>query len=75
MGQITLRKDLLQHLGVHRGDKITVSKLPDGRIEVRAAPASGDIADIFGLLKREGGPSLAIDEIDEIAAEVWAVRR
>ena len=35
----------------------------------------GDIADIFGLLKREGGPSLAIDEIDEIAAEVWAVRR
>ncbi|MDB5470814.1 MAG: transcriptional regulator [Caulobacter sp.] len=74
-GQITLRKDLLQHLGVHPGDKIAVNKLPDGRIEVRAAPASGDIADIFGLLKREGGPSLSVDEIGEIAAEGWARRR
>jgi len=73
-GQITLRKDLLQHLGVHPGDKIAVSKLPDGRIEVRAAPASGDIAEVFGLLKREGGPSLSIDEIGEIAAEGWAKR-
>ena len=36
-GQVTLRKDLLKHLGVRPGEKITVEKLPDGRIEVRAA--------------------------------------
>ena len=36
-GQVTLRKDLLDHLGVHPGEKITVDKLPDGRIEVKAA--------------------------------------
>jgi AbrB family looped-hinge helix DNA binding protein len=36
-GQVTLRKDLLEHLGVHPGKKIAVDKLPDGRIEVRAA--------------------------------------
>ena len=35
-GQVTLRKDLLKHLGVHPGEKITVDKLPDGRIEVKA---------------------------------------
>src|ERR1039458_4105765 len=36
-GQVTLRKDLLKHLGVNLGEKITVDKLPDGRIEVKAA--------------------------------------
>jgi bifunctional DNA-binding transcriptional regulator/antitoxin component of YhaV-PrlF toxin-antitoxin module len=36
-GQVTLRRDLLQHLGVQPGDKITVDMIPDGRIEVRAA--------------------------------------
>ena len=30
-GQITLRKELLKHLGVQPGDKIVVDKLPDGR--------------------------------------------
>jgi bifunctional DNA-binding transcriptional regulator/antitoxin component of YhaV-PrlF toxin-antitoxin module len=29
-GQVTLRKDLLKHLGVNPGEKITVDKLPDG---------------------------------------------
>ncbi len=35
-GQVTLRKDVLQHLGVVPGEKIAVEKLPDGRVEVRA---------------------------------------
>jgi AbrB family looped-hinge helix DNA binding protein len=34
-GQVTLRKDVLEHLGVHPGEKITVNKLPDGKIELR----------------------------------------
>jgi AbrB family looped-hinge helix DNA binding protein len=66
-GQITLRKELLQHLGVHPGDKVTVDKLPDGRIEVKAARPTGKISDLFGFLKRENGPSLSIDEINKIA--------
>jgi len=33
-GQVILCKDLLNHLGVHPGEKIRVDKLPDGRIEV-----------------------------------------
>jgi AbrB family looped-hinge helix DNA binding protein len=74
-GQVTLRKDLLKHLGVHPGEKITVDKLPDGRIEVRAARPAGKISEAFNLLKREGGPSLTIEEIGEIAAEGWAGKR
>ncbi len=74
-GQVTLRKDLLQHLGIQPGEKITVDKLPDGRIEVKAARPTGKISDVFGLLKRENGPSLSIEDMNEIAAQGWAGKR
>lgn len=74
-GQVTLRKDLLEHLGVQPGDKITVDKLPDGRIEVKAAQPAGDISDAFNFLKRKKGVSLSIDEINKITARGWARRR
>jgi bifunctional DNA-binding transcriptional regulator/antitoxin component of YhaV-PrlF toxin-antitoxin module len=74
-GQVTLRKDLLEHLGVHPGEKITADKLPDGRIEVRAARPTGKISDAFNFLKRENGPSLSIEEMSEIAARGWAGKR
>jgi hypothetical protein len=74
-GEVTLRKDLLRHLGVHPGEKITVDKLPDGRIAMKAARPTGKISDVFNLLKRERGPSVSIDEIDEVARRGWAGRR
>ena len=73
-GQVTLRKDLLKHLGVHPGEKITVNKLPDGRIEVKAARPTGKISDAFGFLKKNG-PSLSIEDITKIAARGWAGKR
>jgi AbrB family looped-hinge helix DNA binding protein len=74
-GQVTLRKDVLEHLGVHPGERITVNKLPNGRIEVKAARPTGKISDIFGSLKRKDGPSLSIEEINKIAARGWAGKR
>jgi AbrB family looped-hinge helix DNA binding protein len=74
-GQVTLRKDLLQHLGVHPGEKVTVEKLPDGRIEMKATRPTGKISDIFGSLKKTGGPSLSIEEINEVARQGWAGKR
>lgn len=74
-GQVTLRKDLLQHLGVHPGDKITVDKLPNGRIEVKAARPARAISDVFNFLKRKKGASLSIEEINKVAARGWARRR
>ena len=73
-GQVTLRKDLLKHLGVHPGEKITVDKLPDGRIEVKAARPTGKISDAFGFLKKNG-PSLSIEDMTKIAARGWAGKR
>lgn len=74
-GQVTLRKDFLKHLGVQPGDQIAVDKLPDGRIEVRAAKPAGDIADAFDFLRRKDGPSLSIEEMNAITAEGWAGKR
>ena len=74
-GQVTLRKDVLAHLGVHPGEKITVDKLPDGRIEVRAARMIGSISDVFGVLKKTHGRRLTIEEINDLAAEGWAQNR
>ena len=71
-GQVTLRKALLRHLGVQPGQNVEVAMLPGGKIEVRAERAAGKISDVFNLLKRSDGPSLSIDEINEIAAEGWA---
>jgi len=73
-GQVTLRKDILNHLGVEPGEKIVVEKLPDGRVEVRAAP-SGRISDVFDALKRERRPALSLKAIKEIAARGWAGKR
>ena len=70
-GQVTLRKDLLQHLGVQPGEKISVDKRPDGRIEMKAARPTGKISDVFNLLKRQNGPRLSIKKINERAARGW----
>jgi hypothetical protein len=74
-GQVTLGKDVLKHLGVRPGEKIAVAKLPDGRIEMRAARPTGKISEIFGLLKRKDGPSLSIKQIKRISARGWAGKR
>jgi bifunctional DNA-binding transcriptional regulator/antitoxin component of YhaV-PrlF toxin-antitoxin module len=74
-GQVTLRRDLLKHLGIQPGEKITVDKLPDGRIEVKAARPTGKISDVFDFLNRENGPTLSIEDINKVAAQGWAGRR
>jgi len=71
-GQVTLKQDLLKHLGVGPGEKIEADKLPDGQIVVRAASQDGTIADFIGCLAQKGGRKLTIDEMNEIAAEGWA---
>jgi AbrB family looped-hinge helix DNA binding protein len=74
-GQVTLRKDLLEHLGVRPGEKVSVEKLPNGRIEVKATRPAGKISDAFDFLKRKGGPSLSIEEMNDIIADGWAGKR
>ena len=74
-GQVTLRKDLLRHLGVQPGEQVTVDKLPDGRIEVKAARPAGKISDVFNLLKKGKRRSLTLEQMNKIAARGWAGKR
>ena len=74
-GQVTLKRDLLKHLGVGPGETIAVDTLPDGQIVVRAAAPNDPITNFIGCLSRKTGPKLTIDEINEIVAEGWAKRK
>ena len=71
-GQVTLKQELLKHLGVSPGERIEADKLPDRRLIVSAAAQEGAISDFIGCLSRKGGPNLTIDEINEIATRGWA---
>ena len=74
-GQVTLRKDMLKHLGVRSSDKVAATMLQDGRTEMNAARAGGRVSDVFGMLKRDGAPALSIQEMNDIIAKGWAGER
>ena len=71
-GQVTLKQELLKHLGVGPGEKIEADKLPDGRILVSAAAQDGTIADFIGCLSQRGGRKLTLEEVNEITTQGWA---
>jgi bifunctional DNA-binding transcriptional regulator/antitoxin component of YhaV-PrlF toxin-antitoxin module len=74
-GQITLKQELLRHLKVAPGQRVSVEKLPDGRLMVGAAPKTGSIAKFSGCLAKKGTSKLTIAQIKKITAEAWAGRR
>jgi bifunctional DNA-binding transcriptional regulator/antitoxin component of YhaV-PrlF toxin-antitoxin module len=71
-GQVTFRKDVLQHLGVRPGEKIELQKLPDGRVTLKAARPAGTIDGFVGLLAEKSKKVATIEEIDDAAAAGWA---
>ena len=71
-GQVTLRKDVLHHLGIKPGEKIELDKLPDGRVTLRAMRPTGTIDGFLGLLAGKTKKIATLDEINEAAAATWA---
>ena len=71
-GQVTLKQELLKHLGVSPGEQVEADRLPDGRIVVRAAAQDGSIADFIGCLSQKGARKLTIDEMNVITTRGWA---
>lgn len=70
-GQVTLRKDVLRHLGVQPGDKLNADLLNDHRIELRPKPRK-PVSTIFGLLAQSNTERLTIEEIGDATAAGWA---
>ena len=64
-GQVTLRRTVLDHLGVTPGAKVSVSLLENGRIELVAAAARDDIKDLRGAMRRPGQRPVSLDEMQQ----------
>ncbi|ROZ63126.1 AbrB/MazE/SpoVT family DNA-binding domain-containing protein [Ramlibacter sp. WS9] len=73
-GQVTFRKDVLQHLGIKPGEKIELDLLPDGRGMLKAARPAGTIDGFIGLLAGRTKKVATIEEINEASARGWAAK-
>ena len=71
-GQVTLRKDLLAHLGIQPGQRIDVEVLPGGRLELHAEQATGSINSFIGLLAGRSSHCASLEELNQAAAAGWA---
>lgn len=71
-GQVTFRKEVLQHLGIKPGDKIELDLLPGGRGMLKAARSTGTIDGFVGLLAGRTRKVAILEEINEAAAQGWA---
>ncbi|WP_325320501.1 AbrB/MazE/SpoVT family DNA-binding domain-containing protein [Kingella oralis] len=74
-GQITLKKEFLQHLGADMGSVLNVEKLPNGGLRISTAKPEkipGSFADFAGIFNNPTGRRFSIDEINETVAEAYA---
>jgi bifunctional DNA-binding transcriptional regulator/antitoxin component of YhaV-PrlF toxin-antitoxin module len=74
-GQVTFRKEVLQHLGIKPGEKIALDLLPDGRAALRAAHPAGTIKGFLGVLAGKSSKVATIEEMNEVAARGWAGKK
>jgi antitoxin PrlF len=74
-GQVTLKKEVLQHLGIKPGDKIELDLLPESKGMLKAAQAGGSINEFVGLLAGRTKKVATLDEINEAAAQGWADKK
>ena len=73
-GQITLKRDLLRHLGVEAGERIELEKLPGGEVRLRAARSVGTIDGFLHALDGtvKSGRPLTVEDMNQIAQAGWA---
>ena len=71
-GQVTLRKELLAHLGIQPGQRVDVEVLPGGRLELHAEQATGSIHGFIGLLAGQSTRRASLADLNEAAASGWA---
>ena len=70
-GEVTLRKEDLDHLGVRPGGSIDLDLLPERQLKLRATP-SGTIEDFIGILAGKTTKIATLEEIEEATQMGWA---
>ena len=71
-GQVTFRKEVLQHLGIRPGDKMELDLLPGGKGVLYAATPAGTMAGFVGLLAGKTTKVATLEEIDQAIAQAWS---
>lgn len=71
-GQVTLKKELLKHLGVQPGQKVEVDAVPGGQLAMRAAKPGGGWKEVYGMLAGETDKVATIEEMNEATRKGWA---
>lgn len=74
-GQVTFRREILQHLGIEPGEKLELELLPGGRGVLKAARATKKIDGFLGLLAGRAKKKATIEEINEAAEAGWTGKR
>lgn len=65
-GQITIPKEVRDHLGVETGDRLSFEVQEDGTVIVK--PITRHVRELGGLLRRPGQRPVAVDEMDQAIA-------
>ena len=71
-GQVTFRKEVLQHLGIKPGDKIELDRLPNGQAMLKAARPAATIDGFVGLLAGRTRKVATLEEVNAATASAWA---
>jgi bifunctional DNA-binding transcriptional regulator/antitoxin component of YhaV-PrlF toxin-antitoxin module len=72
-GQIMIRKEVLQHLGIQPGRKLEVDLIPGGKAQLKAAQGKGSFSDLKGALQgKTNGKRLSIEQLNQAIADAGA---
>lgn len=71
-GQVTLKKEVLDHLGARPGDEIEIDLVPKGQANIHGLKPRQPIESIFGIFAHKAKRSRSIEEINEAIEAGWA---
>lgn len=74
-GQITLKKEVLDHLEIRPGDEVEVDLEASGRVAILAATRRQPIETLFGMVRNEAGVHASIEDIQAAISKAWAGRK
>lgn len=71
-GQITLRRDLLQFLGIAPGQQVEVNKLANGVLALQAKAPQG--LEAFAGCLPPPAKALSVEEMNALIEKAWAAQ-
>lgn len=73
-GQVTFKREVLQHLGLKPGDQIEIDLLPGGRGLVRPVSVGLSMSNWIGCLQARSPIVASLEDIDRAISDAWSGR-